>query len=128
MGKIPFIARILLGLIFFIFGLGGLFQLIPGPQELSDAMASYIGGLSSAWYFFPLLNLVEAICGSLLILGIYVPLALIVLAPIVVHTFLAYLFLDTSGLLMASVTLILTIYLAFFSKPYSLVIKALFKP
>ena len=127
MDKLPFIARILLGLIFFVFGIGGLFQLIPAPQNLPDAMAAYMGGLSAAWYFFPLLKIVEAVCGALLLLGRYVPLALVILAPVVLHIFLAHLFLAPGGLLMAAVIALLTAYLAFFAKPYSNAIKALFK-
>jgi len=57
----------------------------------------------------------------------YVPLALVVLAPISINIFFVHAFLAPSGLPLALVIGILVIYLAFFAKPYSDVIKLLFR-
>lgn len=126
MQKVTFIARLLLGLIFLASGLVGLFNLVPPPPDLPENLMKFNEGLMASGYFFTLLKLTETICGALLMLGIFVPAALVILAPIVLNIFLTHLFLAPSGLPLAIVLGVLLIYLAFFSRPYSKYIRALF--
>ncbi len=91
--KIPVITRYLLGLLFFVFGGAGLFNLIPPPPDLPVEMQTFMAGMMVTKYFFPLLKLTETACVLLLLVGVAPALALIVLAPItlnivLVHTFL----------------------------------------
>ena len=125
--KMPMIARILLGLIFFVFGLIGLLNLIPPPKDLPERLQTFNSGLMAAGYFFPLLKLTETVCGLLLLINMYVPLALVVLAPIVLNIFLVHAVLAPSGLPLAIVCGALTAYLAFFASPYATTIKQLFR-
>ncbi|MEK2643969.1 DoxX family protein [Bdellovibrio sp. BCCA] len=125
--KLPLIARILLGLIFFVFGLAGLFNLIPPPPDLPERLMTFNTGLAASGYFFVLLKLTESICGLLLLIGWFVPLALVVLAPIVLNIFLVHSFMAPSGVPLALVIGLLLIYLAFFAQPYSATVKQLFK-
>jgi putative oxidoreductase len=125
--KLPLIARILLGLIFFVFGLMGLLNLIPPPPDLPEALMTFNKGLMASVYFMPFLKLTETICGLLLLTGWFVPLALVVLAPIVLNIFLVHAFLAPSGLVLAIIIGLLMIYLSFFAEPYSNTIKQLFK-
>jgi uncharacterized membrane protein YphA (DoxX/SURF4 family) len=125
--KLPMIARILLGLIFFSFGLIGLLNLIPPPPDLPARLQTFNNGLMAAGYFFPFLKIVETTCGLLLLIGAFVPLALVVLAPISINIFLVHAFLAPSGLPLAIVIGILIIYLSFFAEPYRSVIKPLFR-
>ncbi len=125
--KLPLIARILLGLIFFIFGIAGLFNLLPPPPNMPEDMMTFMAGMLATGYFFPLLKITEIVCGALLLLGMFVPLALVVLAPIVVHIFMVHAALDPSGLPIAIVIVVLMGYLSFCAKPYSNTIKLLFK-
>ncbi len=125
--KLPLIARILLGLIFFVFGLIGLFNLIPPPPDLPERLQTFNNGLAASGYFFTLLKGTETICGLLLLTGRFVPLALVVLAPIVLNIFLVHAFMAPSGLPIAILAGVLLSYLAFFAKPYSDTIKLLFR-
>jgi uncharacterized membrane protein YphA (DoxX/SURF4 family) len=125
--KLPLIARVLLGLIFFVFGLIGLLNLIPPPPDLPERLQTFNNGLMATGYFFTFLKATETICGLLLLTGFFVPLALVVLAPISINIFLVHAFLAPSGLPLALVIGILIVYLAFFSAPYSPPVKALFK-
>lgn len=125
--KLPVIARILLGLIFFVFGLAGLLNLFPPPPGLPERLQTFNAGLMAAGYFLPFLKLTETICGLLLLSGMFVPLALVVLAPIAIHIFLVHAFLAPSGLPMAIVIGLLLSYLSFFAQPYASVVKQLFK-
>ncbi len=98
--------RILLGLIFTIFGLNGFFQFLPMPPLPEESM-KFMGGLMAAPYFFPVLKTTEVVSGLLLLSGLYVPLALTVLAPIVLNIFLFHLFLAPGGLPLAILLVVL---------------------
>jgi uncharacterized membrane protein YphA (DoxX/SURF4 family) len=124
--KAPLIARILLGLIFFVFGLNGFLNFLPTPPP-SEKMMAFASGLMASGYFFPFLKGVEVICGALLLSGAFVPLALVVLAPIILNIFLVHAFLAPDGVVLALVIGALEIYLAFFADPYRGIVKQLFR-
>lgn len=90
---LPELARYLLGLIFFIFGGAGLFNLIPPPPDLPEKLMTFMNGLMVTEYFFPLLKGTEVVCGLLLLTGFAPALALVVLAPISINILLVHLFL-----------------------------------
>lgn len=90
-------ARLLLGLIFFVFGLNGFLNFIPAPPTMPEAAMGFITGMMSTGYFFPVLKLTETICGLLLLLGLAAPIALVILAPISLHILFFHAFL-TPGL------------------------------
>lgn len=127
MRKLPLIARVLLGLIFFGSGLAGLLNLAPPPADLPEALKTFMAGMMATKYFFPLLKGTEVVCGVLLLSGQFVPLALVVLAPICLNIFLTHLFLAPSGLVLAIVVGLLETYLAFFASPYKEAIRLIFK-
>jgi len=86
-GKFATAARLLLGVIFFVFGLNGFLGFLPSPSLEGDA-AVFIGGLAAAPYMFPLIKGTEVLVGIALFSGRFVPLALVLLAPISVNIFL----------------------------------------
>ena len=127
MKKSTLIVRLLLGLIFFVFGLNGFFNFIPMPTNLPEKMVAFSSGLMASGYFFPLLKGTEVVCGLLLLSGAFVPLALIVLAPIIINIILVHAFLEPSGLPLAVIIAALEIYLAFFASPYREIVKQIFR-
>lgn len=85
-------ARVLLGLVFVIFGVNYFAPFIPAPP-MPESAIPFVMGLMGAHYLMPLLKTVEIVAGLLLLSGRAVPLALVVLAPIILnivgfHTFL----------------------------------------
>jgi uncharacterized membrane protein YphA (DoxX/SURF4 family) len=124
--KITLVIRILFGLIFFAAGLAGLLNLAPPPADLPERLVTFNNGLMATGYFMTLLKLTETICGLLIILNMFVPLALVILAPVVLNIFLVHAFMAPQGLPLAIVLGIFMIYLAFFAEPYSAKIKSLF--
>jgi uncharacterized membrane protein YphA (DoxX/SURF4 family) len=112
MSKAPLVVRILYGVIFFVFGLNGFFNFIPAPPP-PPAAGAFAGALFASGYFFPLLKSIEIICGLLLLSGRFVPLALAVLAPIVVNIVAFHAFLAPAGLPVAITVLAMEIYLAY---------------
>ena len=105
------IARIVLGLVFFIFGLNGFLNFIPMPP-MQGAAAQVMGGLAASKYFFPLLALTETLAGAALLTRRFVPLALLVLAPLILNICAIHLFLNPSGIPHAIVLLALEVFLA----------------
>lgn len=77
-------ARLLLGLIFFVFGLNGFLHFLPMPQPSPEAGA-FLGALAATGYMFPLIKGIEVISGALLLANRAVPLALVLLAPIAIN-------------------------------------------
>lgn len=105
------IARLGLGLIFVVFGLNGFLHFIPAPAPTGDA-ALFVGGIATAGYFFPLLKGIEVIAGLMLLANFRAPLALVVLAPIVVNIVAFHVELAPAGLPIAIAILALELYLA----------------
>ncbi len=126
MKKMPLIARILLGLIFFVFGLNGFLNFIPTPP-MPEKVVTFMTGLMATGYFFPVLKGTEVLCGALLLSGAFVPLALVVLAPIIVQITLFHSFMEPSGLPMVALIVALEAYLAFFAEPYAPIVKQIFR-
>ena len=110
---LPTVARVLLGLMFAVFGLNGFLNFIPAPTTPppEGAMAFAIA-LMKTGYMMPLIKGTEVLVGVLLLLNRFVPLALVVLAPVVVNIVAFHLFLAPSGLGIALVVLALEIALA----------------
>lgn len=123
---VTLIVRVLMGLVFV--GAGIAFFVTTPPPMPEGAFADFFKGMMGTRYFFILLKCTEVICGLMLLSGFFVPLALVVLAPIVLNIFLVHAFLAPEGLPLAIVLGIFEIYLAFVSREYSPVIKQLFVP
>ncbi|HEX2872604.1 MAG TPA: DoxX family protein [Polyangiaceae bacterium] len=104
--------RLALGAIFTVFGLNGFLHFIPAPPP-SGLAAVFVGGLGATGYFFPLLKGTEIIAGLLLLSNRFVPLALTVLAPIVVNIVAFHAFLAPSGMALPVVITALGVYLAY---------------
>jgi uncharacterized membrane protein YphA (DoxX/SURF4 family) len=105
----PTASRILLGLIFFVFGLNGFLQFIPAPP-MPAAAGAYMGALAATGYMFPLIKSVEVIAGLLLLSNRFVPLALAVLAPNVVNILLFHAVLAPGGVVIALFVLALELF------------------
>ena len=100
------IARVLLGLIFVVFGLNGFLQFLPmGPMPTGLA-GQFIGALVQSHYWWVVAAL-QVVGGLLLFLNRFVPLGLVILGPIIVNILLYHLLLNPTGMLMAIVVTIL---------------------
>jgi putative oxidoreductase len=99
------IARYLLGLIFLIFGANGFLHFIPMPPPPGVA-GQYMGALFMS-HFLVVIFLLELIPAILLLIDRYVPLALVLLGPVIVNIFFFHAFMAPSGLPLALVVIIL---------------------
>lgn len=92
-------ARVLLGLVFTIFGLNGFLQFIPA-QPLTPLAGQFVGALVQSHYMTVVFAL-QLLCGLLLLANRYLVLALAVIAPVIVNILLFHIFLEPAGLPMA---------------------------
>ena len=89
------IARILLGLIFFVFGLNGFVNFIPAPP-LTGLSGEFIGALLKSHYVY-LVSGVQLIAGVLLLTNQFVPFAVAILAPVIANILVYHLTMDPHG-------------------------------
>ena len=92
------IPRVFLGLIFTVFGMMGLLHMLPA-QQLEGPAAVYMAGLSGT-YLLTLVKATEVAVGLLLLSNRFVPLALVILAPVMVNIVGFHAFYAPSGLAM----------------------------
>lgn len=90
------IVRVLIGLLFVFGSVTYFLNLVPQP-ELTGKVKIFMEGLSAATYLFPLVKSIELICGIAFLFGRFVPLACILISPIIVNIFLVHVFVDPSG-------------------------------
>jgi putative oxidoreductase len=102
------IARFLLGLIFLVFGLNGFFHFIPAPPPPSGTAGQFVGALFVSNYLV-VVFLLQIIPAVLLLINRYVPLALTLLAPIIVNILLFHILMAPSGLALAIIVTVLWI-------------------
>ena len=94
------IVRVLLGLMFAVFGSNAFLHFIPMPP-LTGQAGAFIGALASSGYIY-VIGALQVVGGLCLLLGArFVPLGLTLLGPVIVNIMLYHIFLDQSGLPMA---------------------------
>ena len=105
------IARILLGLVFFVFGLNGFLNFIPQPPLPTGLAGQFLTVLVQSHYVL-FVSAIQLVGGVLLLVNRYVPLALILLGPVIVNILLFHLLLNRTGLIVAIIVAILWCVLA----------------
>ena len=104
------VARLLLGLIFFVFGLNGFLQFIP-VKELPGGLAGQFITVFIASHYVLYVSGCQLAGGALLLVNRYVPLALAILGPVIVNILLYHLLLNHAGAQLAIVVTILWAFL-----------------
>lgn len=109
MNNLTLVARVILGLIFVVFGLNAFFHFIPMPAPKGVA-GEFMGALAKTHYLYAIKGF-EIAGGALLLLGRFVPLGLTLLGPVVVNILLFHIFMDRSGLPMGIAVSVLELFL-----------------
>ena len=104
------IVRVLLGLVFAVFGSNAFLHFSPVPP-LEGPAGAFIGALISSGYIYAIAAL-QVLGGLCLLLGArFVPLGLTLLGPVIVNIVFYHIFLDQRGLPVAIVITILSFFL-----------------
>jgi uncharacterized membrane protein YphA (DoxX/SURF4 family) len=91
------IARYLLGLMFTVFGLNGFLHFLKMPPPSSPLAMQFMTVMSDSHYLM-LVFAFQLLAGILLLSGRYIPLALTILAPIIVNIWMYHLTMDPAGI------------------------------
>jgi len=110
---IPTIVRILMGLMFFVFGLNGFLNFIPQPKDpMPEGAMAFATALMNTGYMMKIVMGTQLLVGVLLLINRMVPLALALLAPILVGIVTFHIFLAPAGTAPGMVALVMELYLA----------------
>ncbi len=106
------IVRSLMGLLFLFASITFFFKLItPPPAE--GAMKIFSDGLEASIYLLPTIKAIELLCGIAFLVGRFVPLATILISPIIVNIVLVHAFLDPKGLPVALFLVLANAFVAY---------------
>jgi uncharacterized membrane protein YphA (DoxX/SURF4 family) len=103
------IARILLGLVFLVYGLNYFFHFIPMPPIPGDAGVLATLLYTHGWLLFH--GVLYVIAAVLLLVGRYVPVALVILGPFLVNILVFHITLAPSGIGPGLVCAVLEVFL-----------------
>ena len=118
------IVRVLLGLLFIFASVTYFFNLIQ-PPAMTGPVKTFNEGLAAAPYFFPALKATELLCGLAFLIGRFVPLATVLIAPVIVQIFLFHIFMDRTGLPVAIFLVAANLFLAYaYRRSYSQLFEA----
>src|SRR5436190_15794519 len=116
--KIVFlVARLLLGLIFLVFGLNGFLNFLSmGPMPTGLA-GQFIGALFLSHYFW-VVAVLQIAGGALLLVNRFVPMALVLLGPVIVNILCYHVFLNPAGAPLAAVVTVLWLIVFYGKRQY----------
>src|ERR1041385_5005741 len=107
----PTIVRILLGLMFLVFGLNGFLNFIPAPKDMPQDIMTVMGALMKAGYM-TVVSGAEVLVSVMLLTNRFVPLALALLAPIIVGIITFHVAMAPATIGPGIVVLVMELYLA----------------
>ena len=110
------VARLLLGLVFLVFGLNGFLHFIKAPMPTGIA-GQFVAAIFASGYWVVIFG-VQVICGALFLLNRFVPLALVLIGPVIVNILATHALMGAPGLPMAVVVAILWAFLAIRNKQH----------
>ncbi len=91
------VIRTLMGLLFAFSSLAYFFNWMPEP-EITGPLKVFNDGMMASGYLMTLVKSLELICAVLLLSGFFVPLAALLLSPILVNIFFVHVFLAPEGI------------------------------
>ena len=106
------IVRVLLGALFIFSAAAVLFNLVEQPP-LTGAMLKFNDGMIATGYLLKLIKVTELICGIALVVGLFAPLATVVIFPISINIFFVHAFLAPEGMPIAIFVILANLFLAY---------------
>lgn len=111
--KVTLALRLLLALIFIVFGSNYFFGFLDVPPPESEEGQAFMGALFASGYMFPLIKLTEVFVGILLLINKWVGLALILASVLIVNIVLFHYNLDRGGIVIGLVMAVIDIVLIY---------------
>lgn len=114
---VTLIARLLLGMMFLIFGLNGFLGFLSLGPTPTGLAGQFIGALFLSHYYWVIAGL-QIIGGALLLVDRFVPLALVMLGAVIGNILLYHIFLNHSGVAFAAVVTVLWLIVFYAKRQY----------
>jgi hypothetical protein len=111
------VSRLLLGLVFFVFGLNGFLQFIPVKELPTGLALQFVTALMQSHYVL-VVSATQLIGGVLLLANRYVPLGVALLGPVIVNILSYHIFLSFQGMPLAALVAVLWFVLFFRCRQY----------
>jgi putative oxidoreductase len=119
------IARVLLGLVFVVFGSNAFLHFLGPVPEMHGQAGAFMTALLSSGYMY-VIAVLQVLGGLCLLLGArFVPLGLTLLGPVIVNIVLYHVFLDPNGMPIAIIVSVLALFLLWI---YRFKFPAIFQP
>ncbi|SDP01351.1 hypothetical protein SAMN05428975_0015 [Mucilaginibacter sp. OK268] len=113
------IARILLGLLFVVFGINFFYPFLHMAQPPMSAKAqAFSGGLWGSGYFFQYMKVIEIVSGLAILVNRYTAFFLLILFPISVNIFLFHTILAPAGAPMGIGIIVIHLFLGIAYRKY----------
>lgn len=110
--RLTTLVRILFGVFFIFMGLNFFFHFVPLPPMTAEG-TNFMTALANVRYILPFNAGLQIVAGLMLALNLFAPLALILLAPLIVHIAFFHIFLDPGSIGLAVILVIVELFLAF---------------
>lgn len=107
------IIRTLMGLLFLFASIVVLFNIFP-PPPLDGKMKVFMDGINASGYLLTFIKVTELICGIAFVTGRFVPLAAVVIAPVILNILMVHIFLNTDGLPVAIFLVLGNLFLGYY--------------
>lgn len=110
------IVRTLMGLLFILSSVPMLLGLMPAaaPPDASESLKAVMNGYVASGYFLTLLKATELVCGLAFVSGYYVPLATVIIAPVIINIFFVNLMLMPAALPVAILLILANCFVAYY--------------
>jgi putative oxidoreductase len=119
------IVRVLLGLVFVVFGSNAFLNFMGPPPPMQGQAGAFMTALMSSGYVY-VIAVLEVLGGLCLLLGArFVPLGLTLLGPVIVNIVLFHVFLEPNGMAIAVIISALALFLLWI---YRFKFPAIFQP
>ena len=106
---LEFIARILVGIVFVVFGSNAFLHFIKAPIPTGLA-GNFIGAMMESHYVY-IVGFCQVAGGFILLIGRYIPLGLTLLGPVIVNILCYHIFLSHEGWQVAAIVTALTLFI-----------------
>jgi len=107
------VVRVLMGLMFAFASIAFFFKLVDAPEQ-TGSVKIFNDGITASVYLMPTVKVFELLCAIAFLSGRFVPLATVVIFPIILNILLFHAFLQPSGLPIAILLLLGDFFLAYF--------------
>jgi uncharacterized membrane protein YphA (DoxX/SURF4 family) len=104
------IARVLLGLVFVVFGSNIFLHFIPMPPQTPSLATDFSKALMESHYMY-VVGFCQVAGGLILLIGRFIPLGLTLLGPVIVNILCFHIFMNHEGWQVASVVAALALFL-----------------